>query len=152
MDHRRYGTENVALDRLAKFFYSQLFYFSFFLETRTRPYKNIFSVDLRYAGILGLWLAWNGHVTFISQWQYSNNNALYRIGSSSKSQEKQTNLFRRRPPASWRRRSLSGSPPWSRCPCRKTRPRSRTRASPTSKSAATCHDRSQSRPTKKTQP
>ena len=30
-------------------------------ETQTRSYKNIFGVDLRYAGILGLWMAENGH-------------------------------------------------------------------------------------------
>ena len=56
-------------------------------ETRTRSYKNIFSVDIRYAGILALWLAENGHVTFISQkvkFQHSINlrwKFLYRIGS-----------------------------------------------------------------------
>ena len=32
----------------------------------TWSYKNIFSVDLHYAGILVLWLAENGHITFIS--------------------------------------------------------------------------------------
>ena len=33
----------------------------------TQSYYNIFSVDLRYAGILALWLAKNGYLTFISQ-------------------------------------------------------------------------------------
>ena len=32
-----------------------------------QSYIIIFSVDLRYAGILPLWLAKNGHVTYISQ-------------------------------------------------------------------------------------
>ena len=32
-----------------------------------QSYKNIYSVDLRYAGIPALWLAENGHVTYISQ-------------------------------------------------------------------------------------
>ena len=37
------------------------------LQIWTQSYKNIFSVDLRYPGILTLWMAKIGHVTFISQ-------------------------------------------------------------------------------------
>ena len=39
--------------------------------TWTQSYKNIFGVDLCYAGILGLLFAEKGHVTFISQWECS---------------------------------------------------------------------------------
>ena len=45
---------------------------NFSSETSTRSYKNIFSIDLWYAGILDLRLAENRHVTFISQWECSN--------------------------------------------------------------------------------
>ena len=54
---------------------------------RTRSYKNILGVDLRYAGILGLWLAENGHVTYISQSESSNSSVaqiyaeIFLIGS-----------------------------------------------------------------------
>ena len=34
---------------------------------RTESYKNISTVDLRFAVILAIWLVDNGHVTFISQ-------------------------------------------------------------------------------------
>lgn len=39
------------------------------IQVRLGPqsYKNIFSIDLHYTGILALWLAKSGHVTFISQ-------------------------------------------------------------------------------------
>ena len=34
---------------------------------KTNSFKNISTVDLRYAVILAIWLVDNGHVTFISQ-------------------------------------------------------------------------------------
>ena len=45
--------------------------------SRTQSYKEKFSVDLRHAGILGLWLAENGHETFICQWECSNSSVAY---------------------------------------------------------------------------
>ena len=43
----------------------------------TRCYKYIFSVDLRYAGVLALRLAKNGHLTFISQKECSKISVAY---------------------------------------------------------------------------
>ena len=39
---------------------------------RPDPIKKYYSVDLRFTGIRGLWLAENGHVTLISQCKCSN--------------------------------------------------------------------------------
>ena len=44
----------------------------YFYKIGSWTQSNILSIDLRYAGILGLLLAENGHVTFISHWKCSN--------------------------------------------------------------------------------
>ena len=46
-------------------------------NTRTRSCKENFSINLRYAVIRGPWLAENGHVTFVSQWECSNSSIAY---------------------------------------------------------------------------